>query len=129
MSCWCCRHIDRADVKSFHDFVIANAHQLNISDMVRQFTDDVADAPGEEEIILHLQRHCLHPSVQVAHIVRNLVGLSEDLRKVVVGVDEDDESPLIDIRSLQMYLKVVNELMQIYKSADTKKMLFADAHI
>lgn len=129
--CWCCQNIDRDDVKQFHQFVVMNIHQLSMGDMVHQFTEEVADADTQEGIMNHMQRHFLHPSVQVTHIMRNLIGLSEDLRKVIVGFDEEDgdeNSPMIDIRSLQMYLKVVNELMQIYKSVDTKKMLFADSY-
>jgi len=44
---------------------------------------------------------------------------------VVVSRAEDD-TPLIDVRTVTVYLKVVSEIMQVYKNADTARMLFAD---
>lgn len=79
--------------------------------------------PSIADIVRHVQRHNLDPSVRVAHILRNLVDLGETLREVVVS-RSDDGQPLIDVRTVTIYLKVVSETLQIYKSADPTKMLF-----
>jgi len=83
------------------------------------------EVPTQEEIQTHLLKHMLHPTVRVAHILRNLLDLSETLREVVVSRAEDN-TPLIDVRTVTVYLKVVNEIMQVYKNTDTARMLFAD---
>ena len=48
------------------------------------------------------------------------------LQELVVGRGEDG-APLIDVRTVTVYLKVVAEIMQIYKTADVSKMLFSGA--
>jgi hypothetical protein len=80
----------------------------------------------QEEVMAHIQFHFLHPAVHVSGTLRNLLHLSNELNKVTVNTDTDDGSPLIDTRSVQLYLKVVNEIMQIYKNTDVKKLLYAD---
>ena len=80
--------------------------------------------PSIDEIYTHLSLHVLHPTVRVAHALRGLVELSETLRELTVAKGEDGESPLVDVRTVTMYLKVISEIMQIYRSADPSKMLF-----
>jgi hypothetical protein len=81
--------------------------------------------PGLDEILTHIRKHVLHPSVRVAQILRNLLELADTLQELVVS-RADDGTPLIDVRTVTVYLKVVSEIMQIYKTADMSKMLFAD---
>jgi hypothetical protein len=81
--------------------------------------------PGIEDILNHISKHVLHPSIRVAQILRNLLELAESLQELVLTRAEDG-SPLIDVRTVTVYLKVVAEIMQIYRSADMSKMLFAD---
>jgi len=65
----------------------------------------------------------LHPQVRVAHMLRNLVDLSENIREVVSTRSEDD-TPLVDVRAAALYIKSVSEVMQLYRAADTSKLLF-----
>lgn len=85
---------------------------------------DETGLPSVEEILRHVLRHNLDPSVKVAHILRSLSDLAETLREVVVTRGEDG-MPLIDVRTVTVYLKVISETIQVYKSADPSKMLFA----
>ena len=87
---------------------------------------DELDLPSVEEILRHVLRHNLDPSVKVAHILRSLSDLAETLREVVVTRGEDG-MPLIDVRTVTVYLKVISETIQVYKSADPSKMLFASS--
>lgn len=82
------------------------------------------EVPSIDEIYAHLSLHVLHPTVRVSHALRGLVELSETLRDLTVTRGEDGESPLVDVRTVTMYLKVTSEIMQIYRSADPSKMLF-----
>lgn len=99
---------------------------MTTSQMVANFLHTFPGVDTQENIEKHIQFHFLHPSVHVASTLRNLLHLSEELNKVTVSVDAEDGSPLIDSRSVQLYLKVVNEIMLIYKSTDPKKMLYSD---
>ena len=63
--------------------------------------------------------------MRVAQILRNLLDLAEMLQELVVSRAEDG-TPLIDVRTVTVYLKVVAEIMQVYRTSDLSKMLFAE---
>jgi hypothetical protein len=117
-------------------YMIQQAHSVDSREMAahihehilsRRETASVLDdqMPTLEEIVVHIRKHVLHPSLRVAQILRNLLDLAETLQEMVVSRG-DDGLPLIDVRTVTVYLKVVSEIMQIYKTADISKMLFAD---
>ena len=85
------------------------------------------DMPSTDEIYAHLSLHVLHPTVRIAHALRGLVELSETLKDLTVTRGEENENPLVDVRTVTMYLKVISEIMQVYRSADPSKMLFGGA--
>ena len=135
-SCWLCRNCTTDDVKSFHAFMIEKAHSVDAHEMaahMREHLDSQKlrsaleddDVPSVEDIQLHIKRHVLHPAVRVAQILRNLLELADTLQELVSGRGEDG-LPLVDVRTVTVYLKVISEIMQIYKTADPTKMLFAD---
>lgn len=133
--CWMCENCATEDMHNFHTFIATKAHSVDAREMAahmhehlssQEATSVLDDAPPTyEEILTHIQKHVLHPSVRVAQILRNLLDLAETLQEMVVSRG-DDGLPLIDVRTVTVYLKVVSEIMQIYKTADISKMLFAD---
>lgn len=137
--CWMCENCTSEEVKNFHQFIVDRAHTVDASEMARhmhehlvsQHTSCAIDAvppPEASEILVHIRRHMLHPKVRVAQILRNLLELSETLQELVLSQDEDGK-PLIDVRTVTVYLKVVSEIMQIYKTADLSKMLFSEMDV
>lgn len=135
-SCWLCRNCASDDAKSFHAFMIERAHCVDADEMAahlrkhlegrkeaEELEDD--DLPSVEDIQTHIKRHVLHPAVRVAQILRDLLALADTLQELVSGRGEDG-LPLVDVRTVTVYLKVISEIMQIYKTADLTKMLFAD---
>ena len=138
-NCWLCRNCTTDDVKSFHSFMIEKAHSVDAHEMaahMREHLDsqslrgalDDDEVPSVEDIQLHIKRHVLHPAVRVAQILRNLLELADTLQELVSGRGEDG-LPLVDVRTVTVYLKVISEIMQIYKTADLSKMLFADLEV
>ena len=134
--CWICENCTSEDVKNFHSFLVERSHSVEPRAMAVHLHEHLTsqqalasvleDAPpGLDEILTHIRKHVLHPSVRVAQILRNLLELADTLQELVVG-RADDGTPLIDVRTVTVYLKVVSEIMQIYKTADMTKMLFAD---
>ena len=134
--CWMCENCTTEDVRNFHAFLVERSHSVEPRAMAVHMHEHLTsqqalasvleDAPpGLEEILTHIRKHVLHPSVRVAQILRNLLELADTLQELVVG-RADDGTPLIDVRTVTVYLKVVSEIMQIYKTADMTKMLFAD---
>ena len=132
--CWMCENYTAEDVKHFHSFIVEKAHSVDAKEMARHMHEHLVaergateeQLPNADEVLTHIQKHVLHPTVRVAQILRNLLGLAEMLQELVVGRGEDG-APLIDVRTVTVYLKVVAEIMQIYKTADVTKMLFNGA--
>jgi len=136
-SCWLCRNCTSDDVKTFHAYMIEKAHSVDAHEMAAHMRDhleaqrmqgecgDDEELPSAEDIQVHIKRHVLHPAVRVAQILRNLLDLADTLQELVSGRGEDG-LPLVDVRTVTVYLKVISEIMQIYKTADLSKMLFAE---
>jgi hypothetical protein len=135
-TCWLCRNCTTDDVKTFHSFMIEKAHCVDAHEMAAHMREHLetqamgceaqeGEVPTVEDILVHIRRHVLHPSVRVAQILRNLLELADTLQELVSGRSEDG-LPLVDVRTVTVYLKVISEIMQIYKTADLSKMLFAE---
>jgi hypothetical protein len=129
-----CENCTADDVKHFHSFMVEKAHSVDAREMATHMHEHLASQqeeqgtggvplPSADEVLLHIQKHVLHPAVRVAQILRSLLDLAEMLQGMAVGQGEDG-TPLIDVRTVTVYLKVVAEIMQIYKTADVTKMLF-----
>ena len=123
-----CEHLGTEEVRHFHAFVAEKAHVMEPAEMARHIHAHVAagdgPAPAEDEIAAHIQRHMLHPAVRVALTLRSLLELADVLRGMAVS-REDGGDPVVDVRTVNVYLKVVAEIMQVYRTADTSRMLFA----
>lgn len=135
-TCWLCRNCTTEEVRSFHAFMVEKAHCVDAQEMAAHMREhleaqkmsslmETEDVPTAEDIQVHIKRHVLHPAVRVAQILRNLLDLADTLQELVSGRGEDG-LPLVDVRTVTVYLKVIAEIMQIYKTADLSKMLFAD---
>ena len=136
--CWMCENCTTEDVRNFHRFMVEKAHIVDTAEMAAHMREHLEEAaqdsdtelelrllPTAHEILTHVSRHVLHPSVRVASILRNLLELAEMLRELIMS-RADDGTPLIDVRTVTVYLKVIAEIMQIYRSADMSRMLFND---
>ena len=66
----------------------------------------------------HITQHMLHPSVRVAGILRSLLDL---LNRSWTG------NAVIDAKNVAVYLKVVAEVMQVYKTCNTSSLMFSDS--
>ena len=66
----------------------------------------------------------LCPSLQIAHMLRNLLELKETLHGMIITENEDGVQT-VDAKYMAMYLKVISEIMQIYKTGEVSKLLFA----
>jgi len=130
--CWMCENCSTEDVQHFHQFIVRQAHTMEAQEMAQHMHEHLTASqpaapalPAPKEILAHIQKHMLHPHVRVAQILRNLLDLAEMLQELVVSRAEDG-TPLIDVRTVTVYLKVVAEIMQVYRTSDLSKMLFAE---
>jgi hypothetical protein len=129
--CWLCRNSTHAESQKMHSFMLQNISNIGVdamTDMIHQHLQEIApDAQGicKEDIKEHIQKgHLLSPSLQISHILRSLLDLRDTLHSMLISEDENGVKT-VDARNMSVYLKVIAEIMQVYRTGDMSKMLFA----
>ena len=129
--CWLCEFSKGPEAHKLTCFLVENAGKMGVAQIAAaiheslHFMDPSAEGISEEEITDHITNHTLLPAVRVAHIMRGLLDLTERLGRVLHTTDEEGNT-VVSARSVNMYLKVVNEVMAMYRAGDVNKLLFAD---
>jgi len=129
--CWLCLNLTHPASRKLHTFMLQNISCIGVdamTDMMHKHLLEVA--PGEAgtskvDIKEHIQKgHLLSPSLQVSHILRSLLDLRDTLHSMLITEDENGVKT-VDARNMSVYLKVIAEIMQVYRTGDMSKMLFA----
>ena len=114
-----------------HKFVLQNIAAISAECMAEmiiehiQGVDPNAPGLGREDICRHIQGgHLLHPSLQMAYTLRTLFELRDTIHKMII-VEDEDGVRTIDARNMSNYLKVVSEIVQVYKTGDVNKLMFS----
>ena len=99
-----------------------------MTDMMHTHLQEIApdhEGTSKAEIRDHIQKgHLLSPSLQISHILRSLLDLRDTLHGMLISEDENG-TKTVDARNMSVYLKVIAEIMQVYRMGDMSKMLFA----
>ena len=130
--CWLCLNSNHAEAQKMHRFVMQNVSRISaecMADMIIEHlgaVDPNGAGLGKEDICRHIQGgHLLHPSLQMAHTLRTLFELRDTISKMIV-VEDQDGVKTVDSRNMSTYLKVVSEIVQVYKTGDVNKLMFAE---
>jgi hypothetical protein len=88
-----------------------------------------ADSKGAsvKDIDKHIRKHMLHPAVKVPAILRDLDSVRETLQETLVSRDPESGAKVIESSNINLYLKVVRELNQMYKLGDITKLSFGSS--
>ena len=130
--CWLCDYNREPEACRINKFLLENAGTMGVPQMAAAIHDVLAsympDSNGTDlaTITEHISSHTLMPAVRVAGILRSLLSLNEKLSTILSSEDEDG-NVVIDNKNLNAYLKVTSEIMQMYKSGNVNRLLFADA--
>jgi hypothetical protein len=129
--CWLCRNSTDTNSQKLHSFMLQNISTVGVdamTDMIHTHLQEVApDAEGisRQDIKDHIQKgHLLSPSLQISHILRSLLELRDTLHGMLINEDENGVKT-VDARNMSVYLKVIAEIMQVYRTGDMTKMLFS----
>ena len=117
-----CRYNNTEEAKLYLSFVIENLGTMSIEQMAQELAAKIPDPP--ELIVEHFYEHSLHPSIRITHILRTLLELSKELKANIMGVDEHGNRA-VDVKAADVYLKMQNQIIAIYKVGDMRKLLFA----
>jgi hypothetical protein len=121
--------------KRLHSFMVQNISTIGIEAMTDMIHDQIHKAntdghtpegASRAEVREHIGGgHILNPSLQIAHILRSLISLKDTLHRMVLQNDEETGTQTIDAKNMAVYLKVISEIVQVYRTGEMSKMLFS----
>lgn len=130
-ACWLCLNNTHPTSQKLHSFMLQNISSIGVdamAEMMHSHLQDIAPesaGTSEQDIKEHIQKgHLLLPSLQISHILRSLLSLRDTLHGMLITEDENGVKT-VDARHMSVYLKVIAEIMQVYRTGDISKLLFA----
>jgi len=132
MPCWLCEYSDDPIAKNIAKFISDQAVVMGPELMAERVHESLVESCpmvegiGLEDVREHIMVHTLCPSVRVGCILRSLLKLSNKLEGVVSEVDPETGRAVIDAKNVNVYLKVMSEIVQMYKTGDVSKLLFSN---
>ena len=127
MACWVCQCHGEEVATRMEGFIVKNCGAMDLHCIAQQVSDFILlqhlDAIGasEPEVYSHILTHVLHPRVRLSVILRELLNLSTMLQTSIMV--NDGANVTVDKTNAELYLKVVNNIVSLYKS-DTQGMMF-----
>lgn len=126
--CWLCTMQGDILGQRMQAFIVKNIGYMDMHCIAQQVSDFVllqypeALGAGEEHIYKHVQSHILHPRVRLAVMLRQLLDLSNLLQSNIIVCDGVNTT--VDKANAELYIKVIGQVMSLYKS-DTTGMLYS----
>lgn len=131
MRCWLCEYSDDPIARSLSKFISEQAVVMGpelMAERVHEVLVDkcpMSEGIGLDEVREHIMTHTLCPSVRVACIMRSLLKLTDKLEGIVTSVDPETGQTVVEAKNVAVYLKVISEVMQMYRTGEVSKLLFA----
>jgi hypothetical protein len=131
MRCWLCEYSDDPIARSLTKYINEQAVVMGpelMSERVHEALVEkcpMSDGIGLEEVREHIMTHTLCPAVRVACIMRSLLKLTDKLEGITTSVDLETGQTVVEAKNVAVYLKVVSEVMQMYRTGEVSKLLFA----
>lgn len=132
--CWLCQFNHTSDAKTLSSYITDNVGCASTASVALQVATDLQerfpDAQGTsvEACLKHIECHTLHPTCRISTMLRSLLRLSDELQQNLRKFDEEGNSTM-DPKLVETYLKVQSQIMQIYRTNETNKLLFAEKGI
>lgn len=128
--CWLCEYSDDPLARSLRKYVSEQAGTMGpdlIAERLHETLVDkcpTAEGIGLEEVREHINVHTLCPNVRVACIMRSLLRLADKLEGVSTAHDPETGQTVVQAKNVAVYLKVISEVMQMYRTGEVSKLLF-----
>jgi hypothetical protein len=131
MRCWLCEYSDDPVARSVSKFINDQAVTMGPDLMAERVHElliekcPMCDGIGLDEVREHIMSHTLTPAVRVACIMRSLLKLSDKLESITTTFDPATGRTEVDAKNVSVYLKVISEVMQMYRTGEVSKLLFS----
>lgn len=136
-ACFLCAYCTTDEVKCISSFISDNIANMDVGFMAEQIREFIFEKRPELQtqsreyglevgnIRKHIRLHMLAPTVRIADMMRHLLGLCDTLKNNLYREDPDTGDVCADRGNIDTYLKVVTQVLNMYKMAEPSKMLFA----
>lgn len=84
-----------------------------------------AEGIGLDSVREHIVSHMLQPGVRVACVMRSLLKLVTKLEATTMAIDPETGETVVDSKALTAYLKVISEVMTMYRTGEVSRLMFA----
>lgn len=131
--CWLCEYSDDPIARSLNQYMVQQAVVMGPELMANRVHEllvescPMAEGIGLEEVREHISSHMLQPGVRVACLMRSLLKLVTKLENTTMTHDPDTNETVVDAKALSAYLKVVSEVMTMYRTGEVSKLLFSSS--
>lgn len=127
--CFMCRFNHLPNVRTLHAYMAENVGgvppaimSLEMSTKLKLLYPDIEEESISPAMCLkHLKCHSLTPVIRIAMMLRSLLHLSDQMAIKLDRLEED-----VDLKLVETYLKLQNQILNVYKNPDTNRMLFAE---
>jgi hypothetical protein len=132
-SCWLCEYSDDPIARSLNQYMVQQAVIMGpelMADRVHELLVEacpMAEGIGLDEVREHIATHMLQPGVRVACLMRSLLKLVTKLEYTTMTHDPETNETVVDAKALSAYLKVVSEVMTMYRTGEVSKLLFSSS--
>lgn len=128
--CWLCTNSTNETSRKMNQFIMQNIATIGVdamSGMINKHLEEMhpgVSGISKTDIKDHIQKgHSLSPLLQISHILRSLLEIRDTLQGMLI-IENEDGVKTVDARCMSIYLKVITEIMQIYRTGDFNKLLF-----
>jgi len=146
-ACFLCTYCTTNEVKCVTSFICDNIANMDVGFMAQQIREFIFEQRPElllqqgqgqgqnsrmhgldvSSIRKHIRLHMLSPTVRIADMMRHLLSLCDTLRNNLYREDPDTGDTCADRGNIDTYLKIVTQVLNMYKMSEPSKMLFAHA--
>lgn len=127
--CFMCRFNHLPNIRTLHAYMAENVGgvppaimSLEMSTKLKLLYPDIEEESISPAMCLkHLKCHSLSPVIRIAMMLRSLLHLSDQMAIKLDRLEED-----VDLKLVETYLKLQNQILNVYKNPDTNRMLFAE---
>ena len=133
MRCWLCEYSDDPVARALTQFMCEQSVTMGPELLAERVHESLveqcpmSEGIGLEEVRAHIQSHMLQPGVRVACFMRSLIKLATKIESTTLEVDPETNQTVVDGKSLSAYVKVVSEIMSLYRTGEMSKFLFSPA--
>ena len=131
MHCWLCEYSDDPIARTLAKYIAEQAVIMGPDLMAERVHETLvescpmAEGIGLDEVREHIASHTLCPAVRVACIMRSLLKLTNKLEGITTAYNPETGQTEVDGKTVSVYLKVVSEVMQMYRTGEVSKLLFS----